>query len=159
MTVSNRVAAVLVMAALFLMGAVAGGVAVGVVTAGDEAPRARWERDGRRAGPGERGDRFRGPRGFAAAGFVDRMDRELELDDAQRDSVAAILESQRQAAEATLRDVAPRLRAGVDSAHEQIRRVLDDGQRARFDALLQRDRGFPGGPGLRGRRDPGGPRR
>ncbi len=158
MIVSNRVAAVAVMVALFLMGAVAGGITMSFLWRGVPMPPPGWEssdRPPRRGGPDGPGG-APGPRGVMPAAFLDRLDRNLKLTDAQRDSAEAIMTHQREQAAATMREMAPRLRAGVDSTHAQIRRVLDEAQRERFDSLMQRDQGALGRRWMDGRRRGGG---
>lgn len=72
---------------------------------------------------------------FVSERVVRRLDRELELEPEQRDSVEAILQRQREVALEQLSDVAPRLRESVDSAVAQIRRLLTPEQRTRFEEI------------------------
>jgi hypothetical protein len=77
---------------------------------------------------------------------VESLTARLELRDQQRDSLEAILESQRAQASTVFQEMWPRLNATVDSANALFRRVLDPDQQARFDSLLDENRGVLGRP-------------
>jgi uncharacterized membrane protein len=149
MTFNSRVVAGLVMVALFVMGAVAGGMATSLFRRDPPPPWVQPPFDGSRTRP-PRGPV--GPRSVLPAQYLERLERQLGLSGAQRDSIEAILELQREQAESTLRDLEPRLRASVDSALAQVRAVLDAEQQEEFDSLVVRDREIlgrrmlPGGP-------------
>lgn len=140
----QRLTAIAVLVVVFLAGGVVGGLLVGSFV--EERPR----RDLTRADAGERPP---GPRALMSSRILDRLTQELELTDAQRDSVARILERQRSAAAAVLEEVGPSLKASVDSANVQIFRLLDPVQRDRFSALQREDHR------ILGRRYPGRQRR
>ena len=156
MKLDSRLAAAGIMVAVFLSGAITGGVLSRAVL-DDGPPFDRpWERDGRRGDwrgpdrgpdrrPGEdpdhdRRDRPREPRGVMSSRAVDHLAERLELTDAQRDSLVVILERQRERASAVFEDVGPRLRAVLDSTTSHIRAMLDPEQQAEFDAIVQEDR-------------------
>ncbi len=141
----SRLAAAGVMLTLFLVGGVTGGVAVHLVEA--RAERAAWE--ARRERAREHDDRNRrpgDPRSFASSRVMDRLTERLALTPPQQDSVEAILDRQRSAANAVFREMGPRLKAMVDSTNARIRVLLDAEQQVRFDELLQEDRGVLGRP-------------
>lgn len=156
MRMSSRLAAGVIVATTFVAGAVTGGVVSRVIL--DEGPgfERTSERDGVRRGDrdgpdrGRRGDRGRrdggprGPSGIMSSRAVDYLAQRLELSDAQRDSLEVILERQREQANAVFQDVGPRLRAVLDSTTTAIRALLEPGQDAEFDAILEEDRGVLG---------------
>lgn len=152
MRLDSRLAAAGVMVAVFLSGAVAGGVLSRTVL--DDGPgfERTWDRDGRRGdrpGP-ERGSRDgagrdrrdgpREPRGIISSRAVDHLADRLELTEPQRDSLNTILERQRERAAAVFEDVGPRLRAVLDSTTTHIRAMLEPAQQAEFDAIVEEDR-------------------
>lgn len=105
----------------FLIGAFVAGAAVGV--AGDRTFEHRYSREG-----------MRRP--------MDRMSRELNLNDAQRAAFDSILENRETQLRALFAPIRPQLDSlnnlgkGIkDSTHEQLRRVLNDEQRAKFDKM------------------------
>ena len=150
MSFDNRTVAGLVMVGLFVMGGVTGGMVTGLLTRDDAPTRFDGRPDGVRRPP-PRG--VPGPRSVLPAQYLDRLDRELELSEEQRDSIEAILEAQRRQAQATLEELGPVLRAGLDSAMSQVRAVLHSDQQDRFDSLVVRERE------ILGRRLPPVPRR
>ena len=64
------------------------------------------------------------------------LTEELHLTAAQTAAVDSILERRHREMRAVIAPVRPRMDAVRDTARQQIRRVLDDVQRARFDALI-----------------------
>jgi len=105
----------------FLIGAFVAGTAVGV--AGDRTFEHRYPREGPRRP-------------------MDRMSRELNLTDAQRAAFDSILENREKQLRALFAPIRPQLDSlnelgkGIkDSTHEQLRRVLNDEQRAKFDKM------------------------
>lgn len=112
-----RAASLLV--AVFLVGLLTG--------AGVSAWADRDSHDGRRDG--------RGP-----GGYVARLDRELQLSDAQKDSIRAILDRHEPAFDSLWQETRPRfesLRAGIRS---EVRTHLTNEQRTEYDALVERRR-------------------
>lgn len=137
MNISKRTSAAAIMVALFLMGAVAGGVVVGLLWRDSVNPPVRGERVADRF---EHPGPIRGPRSVLPERYLHRLDRELDLSATQEDSVRAILDRQRQEAAATMQEMGPVLRAGMDSALTHIRRVLHEDQQARFDEIMEQER-------------------
>ena len=137
MSFDNRTVAGLVMVGLFVMGGVTGGMVTSLMTR--EAPPTRFEGrpDGVRRPP-PRG--IPGPRSVLPTQYLDRLDGELDLTPAQRDSIEVILEAQRRQAQTTLEELGPLLRSGLDSAMSQVRAVLHPDQQERFDNLVVRER-------------------
>jgi hypothetical protein len=129
------------MAGLFLAGAVTGGAVVHF--AADDAPRL-GARDGSRDRDDDR--RRRTPRSFASDRVVESLAERLDLSEPQRDSLEAILEVQRAQANTVFQEMWPRLHSTVDSANALFRRILDAEQQARFDELLEENRGVLGRP-------------
>lgn len=152
MRLDSRFAAAAVMAAVFVSGAVTGGVLSRTVF--DDDPRPEWarDRDDRRGpdrGPREGADRERrdgprAPRGIMSSRAVEHLADRLELREPQRDSLEAILERQRARAAAVFEDIGPSLRAVLDSTTTDIRQMLDPDQQAEFDAIVREDRGVLG---------------
>jgi hypothetical protein len=96
------------------------------------------------------GGRRPGPRGTP----FDRLD----LTDAQRDQIRAVMESYEPKTQIIMDEMIPRIRAVRDSARAEIDGFLTEEQRARLeemDSFWDRRRG-PGRPGRPGR-FPGGP--
>lgn len=93
--------------------------------------------------------------------LIDRLAEELELSDAQREEIRGLMEQARTEGERMRREMRPRLMEQMRVTHERILAVLDEGQRARFEALAPDPEAlagdlFRGRPG--GRREHG-PRR
>jgi Spy/CpxP family protein refolding chaperone len=61
------------------------------------------------------------------------LTRRLELTDAQRREIEALLESDRRKTDSMFREIRPRLRARYDSTTAGIRAVLDPEQQEEFD--------------------------
>lgn len=72
------------------------------------------------------------------ARVVQRLDRELKFDDAQRAAVLAVLESRRPEAEAQHREALERMEALRRSVHADIRALLRPEQQAALDAFAAR---------------------
>jgi hypothetical protein len=66
------------------------------------------------------------------------LTEELHLSPEQSAAVDSIVERRHREMRAVISTVRPRMVAVRDTAREQIRRVLSDAQRARFDELLAR---------------------
>jgi Spy/CpxP family protein refolding chaperone len=105
----------------FLIGAFVAGAAVGV--AGDRAFEHRYPREGPRRP-------------------MDRMARELNLSAAQRAAFDSILDNREKQLRALFAPIRPQLdslnelgRGIKDSTHEQLKRVLNDEQRAKFEKM------------------------
>jgi Spy/CpxP family protein refolding chaperone len=105
----------------FLIGAFIAGAAVGV--AGDRTIEHRYPREGPRRP-------------------MDRMSRELNLTASQRAAFDSILDRRETQIQALYAPIRPQLdslnaigRGIKDSTHEQLRRVLNDEQRAKFDKM------------------------
>lgn len=116
----GRLRAIALLAATFVAGALAGGALV-----------ATAERD---RVPGGKGS-WRHDRSEA---YVRRLERELDLTAAQRDSVRAAIERRGRAMEAVWREVEPRFEALRDSIRADIRSHLTPDQVRRYDELLRR---------------------
>ena len=91
-------------------------------------------------------------------GFVAHMEDVIQPhSDAQRDSIQPILERVAQQNEQAVRDADVRLRAVLDSMRTSLAPMLDDSQRARLGAELDRmPNPFRPGPRGRGRGGPPG---
>ena len=133
MSGERRWVALAVLVSLFLSGVAVGGVGVLLLRAGPSPDRSFRPPALPGSGPSA-GPRVSAP-AFVPGTVVDRLAEELELSPSQRDSVETILRRQRTVAQAELADVYPRLRASVDSAAAQIRRVLEPEQQVRFDEM------------------------
>jgi Spy/CpxP family protein refolding chaperone len=147
MKTDRRWMAAAVLASLFLSGVAVGGVAVLLIRAPSPPDRSPPTAPVVRGGP-RGGAPAPGGLAFVPERTVRRLVEELELTQDQEESVRAILQRQREAARNELTVLAPRLRATVDSAAAQIRRILGDDQRARFDSMdgLSSPGIPPGGP-------------
>jgi hypothetical protein len=64
--------------------------------------------------------------------FVQRLDTELGLDAAQRDSIVAILTRSQEAVDSAWRQLRPSVRATIDSAQREIVNVLRPDQRPKY---------------------------
>ena len=64
------------------------------------------------------------------------LTEELHLTPAQAAAVDSIVERRHREMRAVIAPVRPQMDAVRDTARQQIRRVLDDAQRARFDELI-----------------------
>lgn len=117
--------------AAFVAGAAVGSTANAVFGIGGPAVALFGERG--RGGDGERRDRPR-----PETSFLDRLDRELKLSPAQRDSVAGILKRY----DEPMRELWRRGRQQLDSMRLQVRSditaVLDERQREQFQVINQR---------------------
>lgn len=93
-------------------------------------------------------------RGPAPARIVERLNRQLSLDEKQKGEISAILESRGPELQALKKDAKARFDAIRDSADAEIREVLRPDQQPKFDALTARWRermrahegDGPGGP-------------
>ena len=81
----------------------------------------------------------------------------LSLDAAQRDLLKAIISTSREKYRALSRETRPQYNAIREQTNEEIRKILREDQKARFEEIVkeieQRRRNRPGPPGPR---DPGG---
>jgi Spy/CpxP family protein refolding chaperone len=66
------------------------------------------------------------------------LSEELNLTPEQRAAVDSIFERRHRELRAVIATVRPRMDAVRDTARQQIRGVLDEGQRARFDEIIAR---------------------
>lgn len=70
--------------------------------------------------------------------LVNRLDRRLDLTDAQRAQVEAIVKRRHQRIDGIWDAARPQVRAEIDGANEEIARVLTPEQRARFEKMRMR---------------------
>ncbi len=113
----SKALAAALLAATFVLG-----VAVGA------AGLAAWT-DSRRERPRRESERL---------GFVDRLERDLDLTAQQRDSVAMIVDRRNDAMREVWREMAPRFDSLRSVINQEILAVLDDEQQAGFEAMLAR---------------------
>ena len=114
----NRRRAAILLAAMFLVGALCG--AAGMLLANREG-----------AGPSRA--RRRGPRGY-----VEHLTRTLDLSPEQRDSVRAIVERYRPAMDSLRREVAPRFETLQNTIRSEIRLQLSPDQQRRLADMTKR---------------------
>jgi hypothetical protein len=69
--------------------------------------------------------------------FVRRLDKELTLDAAQRDSIVAILTRRQEAIDSAWRALRPSVYATMDSTRKEIVKVLRPNQRPRYLELFR----------------------
>ena len=72
---------------------------------------------------------------FAMRAMVNRLDRRLDLTDAQRKQVEEIIHRHHQRINAVWTDARPRVHAELQAANREIEQVLTPGQRAKFAKL------------------------
>jgi Spy/CpxP family protein refolding chaperone len=70
--------------------------------------------------------------------MVNRLDRRLDLTDAQRKQVEEIVNRRHANIDAVWGGARPRVRAEIEAANEEIARVLTPEQRARFEKMRMR---------------------
>jgi Spy/CpxP family protein refolding chaperone len=70
--------------------------------------------------------------------MVNRLDRRLDLTDAQRKQVEEIVNRRHANIDEVWGGVRPRVRAEIEAANEEIARVLTPEQRARFEKMRMR---------------------
>ena len=148
----GRWAATAVLIAVFASGALSGAAVMRVVedraTVQPERERRgeRERRPDRRRGDGHRSDgRFRG----SPDRFLSGLTRRLELTPDQEDRIRAILTESRTYADSVYEEVEPRIRAHLNETQQEVRSVLTEEQRERYDEMFRRmrSRGPPrGGP-------------
>ena len=114
----NRRRAAILLAAMFLVGALCG--AAGMLLANRE-------------GVGPSPERRRGPRGY-----VEHLTRTLDLSPEQRDSVRAIVERYRPAMDSLRREVAPRFETLQNTIRSEIRLQLSPDQQRRLADMTKR---------------------
>lgn len=80
--------------------------------------------------------------GHGAARFphalVHRLDRRLDLTDAQRTQIEAIIKRRHAHIDAMWKGVRPKVRAEIERTNQEIERVLTPEQRARFKRMRMR---------------------
>jgi Spy/CpxP family protein refolding chaperone len=99
--------------------------------------------------------------GERGQGFLDVLSERLDLTDAQRERILAILIEQRGRVDASLRQIRPHFEAHLGSTRAAIHEVLTPEQRALFqqlelerrDMMLRRSRMSPDSPGIMPFRD------
>jgi Spy/CpxP family protein refolding chaperone len=114
----NRRRAAILLAAMFLVGALCG--AAGMLLANRE-------------GVGPSRERRRGP-----GGYVEHLTRTLDLAPEQRDSVRAIVERYRPAMDSLRREVAPRFETLQNTIRSEIRLQLSPDQQRRLADMTKR---------------------
>lgn len=113
---SRRGAAALLVAA-FLVGAIAGAGGSLIAERADHRP----DRDGRGRG-----------------GYLERLTRELELTEPQRDSVRAILDRRKPAMDSLRREMEPRFETLQQAIRSDIRSQLTPDQQRKFTDMTRR---------------------
>ena len=78
------------------------------------------------------------PPRFASEAMVNRLDRRLDLTDAQRTRIESILDRHHQRIGAMWSKVRPVMRAEIETTNEEIARVLTPAQRQKFERLRMR---------------------
>lgn len=156
------ITAVAMLVAVFMAGALSAVAAITVLERGEAVsdrgpPIHQSGRDGPRRFDGSDRPRFDGHRGF-----LDRLTRELDLSEDQRERIEAILMTRGPRTEEIMSQVRERLRIVMDSVDAEIRAVLTPEQFEAFDRLETRgreglERRFPRRPEGRAPRDRRGP--
>jgi len=113
--------AVVLLAAVFIAGAVVGGAVV------EWEP---WDHD----------------HGRNANGFVAHLTEELDLTQVQQDSISAVLERWRPQMDSAWAEVRPRIETVRAKIRSDIAAQLTDAQRAKYDEMNKRHREPPKGP-------------
>lgn len=72
---------------------------------------------------------------FATNMLVNRLDRRLDLTDAQREQIQEILDKRHERVLALWSDIDPRVRAEIEGANAEIAKVLTPEQRRKFEQL------------------------
>lgn len=67
--------------------------------------------------------------------LVDRLDRELDLTDAQQAAIQKIVDERRARIEAAWNEVRPRVRAEIAATNAEIEKILTPQQREKFRSL------------------------
>ena len=78
-------------------------------------------------------------RGLMPMWFTDRLARELDLTEEQREGIKDILDSRRQQADELMEQIGPRLKAELDSMQLEIRALLSPEQQLLFDQFQERE--------------------
>ncbi len=94
---------------------------------------------------------FRGRRGRRTS-YAERLQEDLALQPAQRESVKVILERRQTAMQELWRDVAPQFDTLRTLIRGEIMGLLDEAQQARFQELITRSDSARAARGQRGRR-------
>ncbi len=74
-------------------------------------------------------------RGNMTSFIVNRLDRELDLNDQQKTEITRIVESHRQHIEAISAGVRPQIRRELDESNAEIEKVLTPDQRSKFEKM------------------------
>ncbi len=75
---------------------------------------------------------------FATRAIVGRLDRHLDLTDAQRRQVEAIIHRRHRAIHEIRGNVSPQIRAQIEKANQEIAAILTPEQRRKFDEIKMR---------------------
>ena len=129
--------------ALFVLAVFCAGLATGAILAPRLAPRLPGFDRPPVAGPG-------GRRPPSPQRLIDRLDRELQLTDEQRERIQSIFESRREPLERVQREMRNRMEQEQRELQAEIRKVLTPEQQPKFDKWLEEDRAR--GRGRRGGR-------
>lgn len=143
MKIEGRVAAAVVLGAVFLAGGL-GGAAVMKILQPEPRPRWEWRGGGREGSGGPVPDMRRRtaawPRGFAPMTLNEHLADALDLTEEQRAEVRRIMEERAARSAKLFQELEPRLRAQLDSARLEIRALLNEKQQETFDRFLERER-------------------
>lgn len=113
----QRLVAVLLLAASFVLGGLVGGAATSFAD--------------RRGHGGGHGDRHR-------PSFVEHLTQELELTAAQRDSVQTVLDRHQPAMDSLWQAIRPQFESERQAIRTEISSLLTPAQRTRYSAMIQR---------------------
>lgn len=124
--------------ALFVLAVFCLGGAAGIfVGARMERPARAWRGGVEGRGP-DIGSRGGAPAGPPPGVMLERLTRQLDLDQVQREQVRAVLESSRERLEGLQREARERFGNEQRTLREEIRKVLTPEQRERFERSLER---------------------
>ncbi len=114
----SRLGATALLAAIFVLGAIAGGAVTSWLDRRDSGP-----------GPGDRGRRT----------YMERLEAEVgALSAAQRDSIQAVLDRHQPAMDSIWAGMRPRIEAERQSMRQEIRAHLTDDQVRRYNEAIER---------------------
>lgn len=135
---SSSVSTWAVIGGVFVAGLLGGAAVRSVVWAGSDGPRleARAEEGDRPRGSEER----RGRRGGSFDGterFVAHLQKELDLTPDQAERIGVILEERERETSALLETIAQPMREALERTESEIRNVLDDEQRVKFEKVVK----------------------
>lgn len=141
----QRTAAAALLISVFMAGALGGAVGTKLLdrwVGNDRMGRpSSFERSGRfppHPGAMDR-DHGRGPSMLAPMRISDRLARELNLTEDQKEQVLAILEARTRRSEERLSEILPRLKADLDSMFLEVREILTPEQQQLFDERRERE--------------------